>query len=115
MWDTTSVPNGRYVIRVIASDAPSNSADHGAHRLAREHGVRRGQCAADDRVGQVRREREPYDGRLRSADADSAVQKAEYSLDGDRWITIYPRDGIADSRVEQFELTAGRRDRARAA
>jgi hypothetical protein len=37
-------------------------------------------------------------------DADSAVQKADYSLDGDRWQTIYPRDGIADSRFEQFEL-----------
>jgi hypothetical protein len=24
-WDTTSVPNGRYTIRVVASDAPSNS------------------------------------------------------------------------------------------
>ena len=27
-----------------------------------------------------------------------------YSLDGDRWQTIYPKDGIPDSRVEQFEL-----------
>ena len=25
VWDTTSVPNGRYVVRVVASDAPSNS------------------------------------------------------------------------------------------
>jgi hypothetical protein len=33
------------------------------------------------------------------------VTKAEYSLDGDRWQTIYPRDGIADSKTEQFELT----------
>ena len=32
------------------------------------------------------------------------VQRADYSLDGDRWQTIYPKDGIADSRVEQFEL-----------
>ena len=32
------------------------------------------------------------------------MQKAEYSLDGDRWQTIYPKDGIADSRFEQFEL-----------
>ena len=37
-------------------------------------------------------------------DANSAVQRADYSLDGDRWQTIYPRDGIADSRFEQFEL-----------
>jgi flavin-binding protein dodecin len=37
-------------------------------------------------------------------DTDTAVQKAEYSLDGDRWLTVYPTDGIADSRSEQFEL-----------
>jgi hypothetical protein len=37
-------------------------------------------------------------------DEHSSVQKADYSLDGDRWQTIYPKDGIADSRVEQFEL-----------
>jgi hypothetical protein len=47
-------------------------------------------------------------------DADSSVQKAEYSLDGDRWITIYPRDGIADSRSEQFELTLENETAARA-
>jgi hypothetical protein len=39
-------------------------------------------------------------------DDNSNVQKAEYSLDGDRWQTIYPKDGIPDSRVEQFELVS---------
>ena len=38
-------------------------------------------------------------------DQDSAIQKAEYSLDGTRWQMVYPKDGIADSRQEQFELT----------
>jgi len=33
------------------------------------------------------------------------VLKVEYSLDGDRWQAIYPKDGIADSRIEQYELT----------
>ena len=37
-------------------------------------------------------------------DAHSSVQKVDYSLDGDRWQAIYPKDGIADSRFEQFEL-----------
>jgi hypothetical protein len=37
-------------------------------------------------------------------DDNSNVQKTEYSLDGDRWQAIYPKDGIPDSRVEQFEL-----------
>jgi len=38
-------------------------------------------------------------------DDNSTVQKTEYSLDGDRWQAIYPKDGIADSRFEQYELT----------
>ena len=38
-------------------------------------------------------------------DDSSPVQRVEYSLDADRWRTIYPKDGIADSLVEQFELT----------
>ncbi len=37
-------------------------------------------------------------------DANSSVQKVDYSLDGDSWQTVYPKDGIADSRFEQFEL-----------
>ena len=37
-------------------------------------------------------------------DEHSAIQRADYSLDGDKWQTIYPKDGIADSRVEQYEL-----------
>ena len=38
-------------------------------------------------------------------DNHSPVQRVEYSLDADRWRAIHPKDGIADSRVEQFELT----------
>jgi hypothetical protein len=33
------------------------------------------------------------------------VQRVEYSLDASRWRTVYPKDGIADSRREEFEVT----------
>ena len=48
VWDTTSVPNGRYTVRVLASDARVQLAAHGAHRRPREHGVRHRQYAAFD-------------------------------------------------------------------
>jgi hypothetical protein len=32
------------------------------------------------------------------------VQRVEYSIEADRWRPIYPKDGIADSRTEEFEL-----------
>jgi hypothetical protein len=39
-------------------------------------------------------------------DGHSAVQRVEYSVDGARWRTVYPKDGIPDSRTETFELSA---------
>jgi hypothetical protein len=37
-------------------------------------------------------------------DNHSAIQRVEYSVDGNRWRAIYPKDGIPDSRRESFEL-----------
>ena len=38
-------------------------------------------------------------------DEQSSVQRVEYSLDASRWRTVYPKDGIPDSRREEFEVT----------
>ena len=32
------------------------------------------------------------------------MQRVEYSLDASRWRVVYPRDGIPDSRREEFEV-----------
>ena len=48
VWDTTSVPNGRYTVRIVASDMPSNSSADALYRRAREHGIRDRQHAAGD-------------------------------------------------------------------
>jgi hypothetical protein len=37
-------------------------------------------------------------------DDQSALQRVEYSIDAERWKPVYPKDGIADSRFEEFEL-----------
>ena len=33
------------------------------------------------------------------------MQRVEYSLDASRWRVVYPKDGIPDSRREEFEVT----------
>ena len=105
VWDTTSVPNGRYVVRVEASDAPSNSPSTALTGAVESAAFEIDNAPPMFTVTSARRD----GGRLIIAfdvrDENSAVQKADYSLDGDRWQTIYPKDGIADSRFEQFELT----------
>ncbi len=104
VWDTTSVPNGTYQIRVLALDAPSNTP---AAALAGE--LESNTFDIDNTppaitVGSPRREGTRTIVPFEVKDQDSAVRKVEVSLDGERWRPIYPKDGIADSRTEQFEL-----------
>ncbi|MBI2829391.1 MAG: hypothetical protein HYX77_09010 [Acidobacteria bacterium] len=105
VWDTTSVPNGRYVVQVVASDLPSNPPDAALTASMESTTFEIDNMPPVVTVTAVHREGTRTVIAFEVRDADSAVQKAEYSLDGDRWQTIYPKDGIADSRAEQFELT----------
>jgi sugar lactone lactonase YvrE len=104
VWDTTSVPNGRYTVRIVAADTPSNSTSTALS------GARESTAFAIDNVPpaitvmSVRRDNGRATIAFEVRDANSSVQKVEFSLDGDKWQSVYPKDGIADSRFEQFEL-----------
>ena len=104
VWDTTSAPNGRYTVQVVASDVPSNSPEAALTASMESTTFEIDNTPPTVTVTAVRREGGRTVISFDVRDTDSAVRKAEYSLDGDRWQTIYPRDGIADSRAEQFEL-----------
>jgi WD40 repeat protein len=105
VWDTTSVPDGTYFIKVSASDAPANSPgtalvgelesvsfdiDNTAPRIEVQPPARAG---ARTTIAFVVR------------DEQSPVQRVEYSLDASRWRVVYPKDGIPDSRREEFEVS----------
>jgi WD40 repeat protein len=104
VWDTTSVPNGRYILRIVASDAPSNAPATALTGTMESTAFEIDNAPPIITVTGVRREGARTTVTFDVRDDQSAVQKADYSLDGNRWQTIYPKDGIADSRFEQFEL-----------
>ena len=104
VWDTTSVPNGRYVVQVSASDLPTNSPDAALTGSMESTTFEIDNTPPAVTVTGARRDGARAVIAFDVRDADSSVQKVEYSLDGDRWQTVYPKDGIADSRFEQFEL-----------
>jgi len=105
VWDTTSVPNGRYLIRVVASDAPSNSPSTALTGALESTSFEIDNSPPVITVTSTRRDGNRVTIAFEARDGNSAIQKAEYSLDGDRWQMVYPKDGIADSKYEQFELT----------
>jgi sugar lactone lactonase YvrE len=104
VWDTTSVPDGTYMIKVVASDAPSNSP-----AAALEGEMESTTFDVDNtppriELQPIRRERGRVTIPFVVRDEQSPVSRVEYSLDGSRWRVVYPLDGIPDSRVEEFEL-----------
>lgn len=105
VWDTTSVPNGTYLLRIQASDAASNPAPAAltGHLDSTTFDIDNTPPAV--RIGSLRRNGTRSVLTFEVRDDHSAVQKAEYSLDGTRWVAVYPKDGIADSRFEEFDLT----------
>jgi sugar lactone lactonase YvrE len=104
VWDTTSVPNGSYLLRVVATDAASNSPSTALTGALESSTFDIDNAPPEITISSVRRDGARLVLEFEVRDEYSAVQRADYSLDGDRWQTIYPKDGIADSRVEQFEL-----------
>jgi sugar lactone lactonase YvrE len=103
-WDTTSVPDGTYVIKVMASDAPSNSPA-GALTAERESAT----FEIDNTpptidVTPAGLPAVPAKAVFVVRDSHSPIQRVEYSTSAGGWKLLYPVDGLLDARDERFEL-----------
>jgi sugar lactone lactonase YvrE len=105
VWDTASVPSGRYSVRVTASDAPSNATATLLRGLRESESFDVDNVPPEITVTSSRTEGDRLLVAFDVRDAHSGVRQVDYSLDGNRWQALYPLDGIADSRVERFELS----------
>ena len=104
-WDTESIPDGWYRIKLVASDEESNPA---------------GEALSDDKVSDLVKVDNTRPQVLQlSFDAASALLKGvtrdnlslirflEYSVDGGEWKFFTPNDGVFDDREEAFEVKVG--------
>ncbi len=100
-FDADVFADGRYLFKVVASDAPSNPVAD-----AREGEFISAPVLIDNTPPLVRitTQREGNDMRIaaEAVDAASAVRRSEYSLDAGPWITLSAEDGVADSLRERF-------------
>ena len=104
VWDTTTVPNGTYFVKIVASDSPSNAAG-----LALTGELDSAAFDIDNTppaitIGNVRVDRGRTTITFDVKDDHSPIQRVEFSQDGQRWRGVFPTDGIADSREEHYEL-----------
>lgn len=104
VWDTSSVPNGTYVLKVAASDLRGNAAESALVGELESSSFEIDNIAPIVQAGAVRRDGTRFVVSAEVRDTDSAINRVEYSVDAQRWQPAFPRDGILDARQEMFEI-----------
>jgi sugar lactone lactonase YvrE len=104
--DGAALGDGRYIFKVVASDAPENSLGQAltGERISEPLSVDSSppvvRAAGDAQVG--------ADGHVRVRftveDSSGMIRRADVSVDSGEWRAVFPEDGIADSPREVYAL-----------
>src|SRR4029079_16824524 len=92
-------------VKVVASDRPSNPADTALAGELDSSALEIDNTPPAIMVQSVKVESGRTLITFEVKDDHSAVSRVEYSTDGQRWRGVFPKDGVADSRDEHYELT----------
>lgn len=103
-WDSSSVPDGTYRVKVTVSDARSNSPDTALVGERESPVFDIDNSAPRIELATVREESGRAVLPFTVRDDQSAIQLVELSQGDDRWRVVYPTDGIPDGLVERFEV-----------
>jgi len=108
-WDSTAFPDGEYLLRVAASDSPSNPPaealtaslvsdpfliDNTPPQIVNLTGTASGNSKIEVR--------------WTARDTRSNIDRAEYSVNGGEWLLVAPAGRLSDSPDEQYQLLVDR-------
>jgi len=105
VWDTNTVPNGSYFVKVVASDGPSNPAATALTGELESTAFDIDNVPPVISVAGARLDRGRTTITFDVKDDHSPIQRVEFSQDGRQWHGVFPSDGIADSLQEHYELS----------
>ena len=103
-WDATSMPDGAYYLKIVASDSLSNPTGEG---LSSERESDRfvvdntppaiAQLTAESVSAGVR-------VRFQASAPVSFIARAQYSLDAGDWTLVFPAGGLSDAPRENYDF-----------
>ncbi len=104
-WDTTSMPDGAYYLKIVASDAPSNPAGEGlSSERESDRFVVDNTPSVDRSAHGGIRERAACECGSRPARPVSFIARAQYSLDAGDWTLVFPAGGLSDAPRENYDF-----------
>jgi hypothetical protein len=103
-FDTTTLADGAYYLKIIATDLASNPPDK-ARKAERESerfevdntppALSKVEASVSNAAAQIK---------FAATDATSSIDRAQYSVDGGEWTLIAPASGISDGKHQSYEL-----------
>lgn len=101
--DGLAFADGRYIFKIVAKDSPSNTAAQtlSGERISEPVDIdNTPPQVASLGAPQINGDRARVS--FQATDASSFIKRAEYSVDGGEWQTVYSDDGISDSPQERY-------------
>jgi hypothetical protein len=102
--DPNALPDGRYVFKIVASDEASNPAGQSLNDEQETEPVELDNTPPTVAADAPRANGSNVEVVFRASDSTSIIRRAEYQIDGGPWKTVFPVDGIADSKREEFRV-----------
>lgn len=102
-WDTSGIPDGWYVVQVVATDEMSNPEGRTLRDTAESEPL-----LIDNhppRIDGLQARGTTVVGR--AIDGLGPIAKLEYAIDGGDWQMFFPVDDLFDTEAERFELDLG--------
>jgi hypothetical protein len=103
-FDASLLPDGGYIVKVVASDAPSHSPDEAltASRESRRFEVDTTPPLIENLAASV--EGGQIHVTFRAADGFSSIKRAEYSVDAGEWKYVEPVGRLSDAKTENYDF-----------
>jgi hypothetical protein len=104
LLDPDVFADGRYLFRVVVSDAPANAAEYAKQAEMISTPVIIDNTPPVVTLATPRRAETAADIEVAANDATSPLRRCEYSLDAAFWQPVEAVDGITDSQQESFHI-----------
>ena len=105
-WDTTSMPDGAYYLKIVASDSPANPPAEALEGAKESDRFVVDNSAPDISTLEASAGERAMEPRVRfvARDSASAISRAEYSIDAGDWTLVYPAGRLSDAFEEHYEI-----------
>jgi len=106
-WDTATMPDGAYYLKIVGSDSPSNPPDQA---LSNEREADRFEIAnTPPRIENLHAQSNSPTATVtfEALGSSAAIEHAQYSVDAGDWLVVFPTGLLSDSPKETYKIQLG--------